>query len=245
MKNKTIAILPFVNMISNVENEYFSDGITEEIINVLAKIISMKLTLTKVSFKKIALSFVLILSLSSITLAQTIVKNGVETLDENKSGKNEISIAYFGETVTHPGLTLGIERNLWEKKKLKLISSANIGWYTHPRHHCAAFLNIEGGFRSTTSFGLYSDFFLGIGYHHSWVNGDVYVSDGGDDVKIIRDAGRPHLMTNVSFGLGWDFSKKTSSHTKLFIRIKPMFIYPVNNNMLIQAAAMVGVIWPL
>lgn len=40
----TIAILPFVNMSASQENEYFSDGITEEIINALAKIEGLKVT---------------------------------------------------------------------------------------------------------------------------------------------------------------------------------------------------------
>ena len=35
---ESIAVLPFVNMSSDKENEYFSDGITEEILNYLAKI---------------------------------------------------------------------------------------------------------------------------------------------------------------------------------------------------------------
>jgi len=39
-----IAVLPFVNMSASVENEYFSDGITEEIINALAKIDGLKVT---------------------------------------------------------------------------------------------------------------------------------------------------------------------------------------------------------
>ena len=40
----SIAILPFVNMSASKENEYFSDGITEEIINALAKIDGLKVT---------------------------------------------------------------------------------------------------------------------------------------------------------------------------------------------------------
>ncbi|WP_319479235.1 helix-turn-helix domain-containing protein [uncultured Draconibacterium sp.] len=42
--DKTIAVLPFVNMSVSEENEYFSDGITEEIINALAKIGGLKVT---------------------------------------------------------------------------------------------------------------------------------------------------------------------------------------------------------
>jgi len=36
--DKSIAVLPFVNMSSDVEQEYFSDGISEELLNLLAKI---------------------------------------------------------------------------------------------------------------------------------------------------------------------------------------------------------------
>jgi adenylate cyclase len=47
---KTIAVLPFVNMSSNIENEYFSDGMTEEIINALAKIKELRVTSRTSSF---------------------------------------------------------------------------------------------------------------------------------------------------------------------------------------------------
>ena len=49
-KNKTIAVLPFLNLSTSKENEYFSDGITEEIINALAKISSLKVTSRTSSF---------------------------------------------------------------------------------------------------------------------------------------------------------------------------------------------------
>ena len=46
----SIAVLPFKNMSSDKENEYFCDGITEEIINALAKIPSLKVTSRTSSF---------------------------------------------------------------------------------------------------------------------------------------------------------------------------------------------------
>jgi len=38
----TVAVLPFVNMSGDAENEYFSDGISEEILNLLAKLPQLK-----------------------------------------------------------------------------------------------------------------------------------------------------------------------------------------------------------
>ncbi|HEX8678240.1 MAG TPA: adenylate/guanylate cyclase domain-containing protein, partial [Segetibacter sp.] len=39
-----LAVLPFVNMSSDPDNEYFSDGITEELLNALAKVNELKVT---------------------------------------------------------------------------------------------------------------------------------------------------------------------------------------------------------
>ncbi len=48
---KSIAVLPFVNMSGNVENEYFSDGLSEELLNVLAKIPGLKVAGRTSSFQ--------------------------------------------------------------------------------------------------------------------------------------------------------------------------------------------------
>lgn len=48
--NKAIAVLPFINMSTSTENEYFSDGITEEIITALSKIKRLKITSRTSSF---------------------------------------------------------------------------------------------------------------------------------------------------------------------------------------------------
>ncbi len=47
---KSIAVLPFVNMSSDPENEYFTDGITEEILNALVKFDDLKVTARTSSF---------------------------------------------------------------------------------------------------------------------------------------------------------------------------------------------------
>lgn len=50
MSFKSIAILPFLNLSSDEENEYFSDGITEELINALTKVEGLKVTARTSSF---------------------------------------------------------------------------------------------------------------------------------------------------------------------------------------------------
>ncbi len=47
---KSIAVLPFLNMSADPENEYFSDGISEEILNALVKVEGLKVTARTSSF---------------------------------------------------------------------------------------------------------------------------------------------------------------------------------------------------
>src|SRR5207342_1677868 len=47
---RTIAVLPFVNMSGDTENEYFSDGIAEEILNLLTQLPQLKVASRTSSF---------------------------------------------------------------------------------------------------------------------------------------------------------------------------------------------------
>ncbi|XWN36385.1 MAG: tetratricopeptide repeat protein [Balneola sp.] len=51
IKTASIAVLPFVNMSSDTENEYFSDGLSEELLNALAKVDDMQVAGRTSSFK--------------------------------------------------------------------------------------------------------------------------------------------------------------------------------------------------
>ena len=48
--DKSIAVLPFVNMSDDLSNEFFSDGISEELLNLLAKIPQLRVTSRSSSF---------------------------------------------------------------------------------------------------------------------------------------------------------------------------------------------------
>ncbi|MFT6811280.1 MAG: adenylate cyclase [Saprospiraceae bacterium] len=50
IRPKTIAVLPFVNMNGSEEDDFFSDGVTEEILNVLARIDQIQVTSRTSSF---------------------------------------------------------------------------------------------------------------------------------------------------------------------------------------------------
>ena len=49
-RESSIAVLPFMNMSNDEENEYFSDGITEELINLLTRLNGLKVTARTSSF---------------------------------------------------------------------------------------------------------------------------------------------------------------------------------------------------
>jgi TolB-like protein len=51
MIDKSIAVLPFVNMSADADNEYFSDGLSEELLNLLAKVDGLKVAARTSSFK--------------------------------------------------------------------------------------------------------------------------------------------------------------------------------------------------
>lgn len=51
LNNSSIAVLPFVNMSSDPEQEYFSDGISEELLNLLAKIPNLQVAARTSSFQ--------------------------------------------------------------------------------------------------------------------------------------------------------------------------------------------------
>lgn len=110
LEDKTIAVLPFVNMSSDVENEYFSDGITEEIINALAKIKTLKVTSRTSSF---------FFKNKNISVKQISKELGVNTILEG-------SIRLSGDTIRITAQLIQAEKDFhfwsetWDRKLVNI-----------------------------------------------------------------------------------------------------------------------------
>lgn len=159
------------------------------------------------------------------------------------SSRFALTGAYYGETITHPGVAIGSEFYLWENRVYKLIAASKLGVYLHPRSHTAAFLDAELGHRVTARFGLYADVFTGVGYIHTRPWGDIYgrAADGGVEKQF--NPGHPHVRFNAALGLGWDLSKNGKAPISVFTRLEVFGEYPFNTTVALHGALMGGVIW--
>jgi len=155
-----------------------------------------------------------------------------------------LSIAYFGEMITHPGFEFGVERGILQSKRFELFWGGRLGMCTHRRNHTAVFLGVESGQRMLFPFGLFLDHKLGLAYLQSIpIGGPTYVVDAIGDVKEVRNLGRAHIMPSVTLGLGWDLEKHGLPPIRLFGRTQIFWQLPFNTTSLVHFGVLVGVSW--
>jgi len=97
----SIAVMPFVNMSSDPEQEYFSDGISEEILNVLAKIPNLQVTSRSSAFA---------FKGDKINIADVAKKLGVRNILEGSVRKSGNRIR-----ITAQLIEAGTDAHLWSE----------------------------------------------------------------------------------------------------------------------------------
>ncbi|WNG33113.1 hypothetical protein F0U61_05400 [Archangium violaceum] len=152
-----------------------------------------------------------------------------------------LTVAYFGETLVHPGLTVGTELSLVRGDVGAVVLTGNLGGYVHPRNHVGLFASAEMGGRLTAPFGLYGELLVGAGYLHSFLQGPVYEVSRDGSVLPAADAGRPAVMPTASLGLGWDLQRNGVAPLALFTRLTLFGQFPFNQRLLPHAAVQLGV----
>jgi len=155
----------------------------------------------------------------------------------------KVSIAYFGDFITHPGLMIGTQNDLRIKSRHQMYYTLNTGIYTHRKNHNAFILSSEIANRLSTKKGLFGELLLGGGFLHTWPQGDVYIREDDGGVKKSRGWGHPHLIVSSSLGMGWQSPKENSR--AYFLRIVAFGEYPYNGILLPHLGLHTGVVFNL
>jgi hypothetical protein len=160
--------------------------------------------------------------------------------------KTKFTLSYFGETITHTGLNMGIEHYPFQTNKYQMILAANIGGYVHIRNNTSLFVRGQWGQRVTFGSGVFIDEFIGLGYLHQFTHGgDNYeVLPNGAVVKT-PNSGSPMIMPSIALGTGYDFSKKTKWNIIYFLRPELFWKAPFNGYYLTHLALNTGFIFKL
>lgn len=153
-----------------------------------------------------------------------------------------ITLAYFGETATHPGLLIGTEHKAWEAGGHRAFLAAQLGGYRHPGNHTGVFLDGHLGYRRTWPSGLSLETLVGLGYLHTLLDGPVFAA-GPSGVEAVTDGGRPAWMPSLTLGCGVDGAGLGLRETRLFARLQLFGQYPYNGTLLPHAATQLGATW--
>lgn len=156
-----------------------------------------------------------------------------------------LKAAYYGETLRHPGMLIGIDYALFKNSWFSLHSDADLGFYVHRWNHIATFFKLSIGTRYTTNDGILFDFNIGAGYLHTFPDGTVYKKDNSNNLIKAASTGYPHFMPTVSFLFGWDASKRTKLPFSIYFGPEVFLEYPFNHGILPHAVITVGILYSL
>lgn len=156
--------------------------------------------------------------------------------------KTRYFVSYYGETVTHPGLNLGIEITPYKSDMYQIVFSANMGAYVHNRNNTSFFVRSQWGQRATFKSGIFIDHFLGFGYLHQFTHGgDVYEVLPNGEIVENSTKGNPKFMPSIALGVGYDLSKKHGHSIAFFLRPELFWKAPFNGYYLTHFAINAGI----
>jgi hypothetical protein len=194
-------------------------------------------------------ALVLFLSLFAAAFAQSDVKR-----KGFQKEKLNFNASYYGETVWYPGLKVGAEYVISEKKKDKtkksrkkgeftktktnqFIITANLGYFWQPHNYGSLFVNSAILFRHTAHKGFQYNFGVSpLGMNTFFFNETYDVSEDGTVKKAALPA-RIFYSPSIILGLGHTMKKKL---TAWFFNVHITSLMPYNSSVNFLAAMEFG-----
>lgn len=158
--------------------------------------------------------------------------------------QGDISVGYYGETLSHPGIGISLTQTFFEYKEVSLSVREEIITYTHPRNHNMIGVNIYMPLGFFKNYKVSGEIFIGSGYLMKFSNSDnVYYRDSSGEIKSNDFELLHKLSLNAGVGCRINLFTIKEKSVGLFIRPLAFWEYPVNNNLVIHPVLSVGVIY--
>lgn len=153
---------------------------------------------------------------------------------------NKIGLAYYGHTLTHPGIALEYEMEFKFSENSTLPLRLDLGFYSHQRYHKGIFFEINTGFRRYYKSNIFLEQGFGIGALQTIVNGDgTFKVDTDGSVSKASGLNPLSFMPSINFGVGYRFTMN-KQETLVWLRPKLAWQFPHKTSSLIHPAIAFG-----
>lgn len=171
----------------------------------------------------IRLTVLLLLSILFVNRANA---SGSDTTRTNKS----IVVSYWGTLNNNIGIKLGLEKTRVFSSNYAVYSSISLLINRKPDTYTSAGIVLNSSLRRTGKRGLYFDHGLNFGYLGSYYDFDFYRTNSDNEIVNVGRKWVSSIILGYSFGLGYDFAKKTKTNVQIFIKPGIYYRFPNNDN---------------
>ena len=169
--------------------------------------------------------FALFLSLS-IVFANSANASGIDTTRTDKS----IIVSYWGTLSNNPGIKIGIEKTRIFSSKYSVNNSLSLLVNRKPDIYTLAGITLSSSLRRTGKSGLYFEHGINFGYLGSYYDFDFYRTNSENEIVNVGRKWLSSIILGYSFGLGYDFAKKTKNNMQIFVKPGIYYRFPNNDN---------------
>jgi hypothetical protein len=163
-----------------------------------------------------------------------------------------ITIAYYGNFGTHPGVKLGVDYNLLFIEKIKsnkkftktkrkvLVLTPSVGYYAHPGSHQAILANVDLAWRMYSNSLFYFEPSIGICYNTRINDGETYQKMSDGSVSNIGKTSRSYFAPSVGFAVGKQFMVQDTKPLAIYIKSSAMMLMGYDGTQSLELAAEAG-----
>ena len=157
--------------------------------------------------------------------------------------RHAVHVAYLGEMLTHPGLSIGYEKYLNDESRFQVFMRANVGLYHHFRNNNTYMFTVETGYRRNFRSGLFLEQSLGIGYFYRQIHSDGKFAVHEDGSIVEKSSmGTSFLPFLANVGVGYHFQTKKAQISP-FLRPNFYWKMPFNETPNMQMSLMAGILY--